>query len=606
MSTTGLPFFNDVGSNYKFGDKLMQPLRNMSGFDLSYKNDFSAEMGKLYPVFFSYYYPTDQLGLAIDNLLRLINPPVVPITSRLYAYFHFFKVDYSQLWQYWATMMSKGYSGKFECILPTMKVMILVDGKINPFLARGSLADFLGFNLFSYDPADYTEDDYLDIPVLPFLAYQMIYRNYYLNFNIASSYAQANPDSELSAFFPENEYDLMIRGAFPTGFTMDGSGTNDDEPLVKIQLGKMRYRDFATDYFTSALPWPMRGDTPTLGLDISSSLQLGTKDGDKTVPLSITLGKLNDGYSTSWRQYRPDQTAPIIWESLTDSLFDANAFGSIHSGTFTQSEATPAPVVGPLSIVEGSLAITQPMLKLLWTNTLITEKMAKTDGTYGQFVQTFFGVRPTHYYSHKPTYLGGTYQPILIEQVLQTAPADTGTLGTQGATGISSNYGELGQFSADDFGITMCLMSIMPESYYSQGWLKEHLYRTQDDFPLPERASLGMQPVTIEEIYRLPDNRDEVKRLFGYQSRFDELRYRQNEIHGAVADPTNLSFYPFTQARDLQDIPELNPSFLTTEGNIRKDWLTAPDEIPFVCQIVNRVRGTRPYPYIAPPSAIMM
>ena len=602
MSTVGLPFFNDVGSNYKFSDKLMQPLRNMSGFDLSYKNDFSAEVGKLYPVFFSYYYPTDSIRLAIDNLLRLINPPVVPITSRWYVYFHLFKVDYSQLWQYWATMMSKGYSGKFECVLPTMKVMILKDGEINPFLARGSLADFLGFNLYSYDKSDYTENDYLDIPVLPFLAYQMIYRNYYLNFNIASSYAQVNSKSEYSAFFPENEYDLMIRSAFPSGFTMDGSTPSDDEPLTKIQLGKMRYRDFATDYFTSALPWPMRGDIPSINL-VQAPSESVPDDSVMTALVRMTSG----GSKGLLKTLNVTPTGAIsITEALTppDGVIDSWSVSSNVAGDPQNGEFQVLGLQNGLGSL--NLSLTQSALKLLWTNTLITEKLAKTDGTYGQFVQTFFGVRPSHYYSHKPTYLGGTYQPVLIEQVLQTTPSDTGTLGTQGATGISSNYGELGGFSADDFGITMCLMSIMPESYYSQGWMREHLYRTQDDFPLPERAALGMQPVTIEELYRLPDNHDDVKKLFGYQSRFDELRYRQNEIHGAVADPTSLSFYPFTQARDLQAIPELNPSFLSTEGNIRLDWLTAPDEIPFVCQVVNRVNATRPYPYMAPPSAIMM
>ena len=604
MSTVGLPFFNDVGSNYKFSDKLMQPLRNMSGFDLSYKNDFSAEVGKLYPVFFSYYYPTDSIRLAIDNLLRLINPPVVPITSRWYVYFHLFKVDYSQLWQYWATMMSKGYSGKFECVLPTMKVMILKDGEINPFLARGSLADFLGFNLYSYDKSKYTEDDYLDIPILPFLAYQMIYRNYYLNFNIASSYAQSSPSSEYSAFFPENEYDLMIRSAFPTGFSMDGSTSTDEEPLTKIHLGKMRYRDFATDYFTSSLPWPMRGDVPSLEIGSSGENVLGVKvDGD-VVPLVLNGWSGIAGGNPLFSNIKDLNNENALAYGTSGFAVGALASSNLVSSSTGLTGGNPSPF--EFAFTKDAFSVTQSALKLLWTNTLITEKLAATDGTYGQFIQTFFGVRPTHYYSHKPTYLGGTYQPVLIEQVLQTSPSDTGTLGTQGATGISSNYGELGGFTADDFGITMCLMSIMPESYYSQGWMREHLYRTQDDFPLPERAALGMQPVTIEELYRLPDNHGSVKKLFGYQSRFDELRYRQNEIHGAVADPTNLSFYPFTQARDLQDIPELNPSFLTTEGNIRLDWLTAPTEIPFVCQVVNRVNATRPYPYMAPPSALMM
>lgn len=593
MSTNGLPFFNDVGSNYKFSDKLMRPSVSRSGFDTSYKNDLSAEMGKLIPVYFSYYYPSDSISLAIDNLIRLINPPVVPITSRLYVYFHFFKVDYSQLWQYWATMASKGYSGKFEATLPTIRCKILDDGKINPYLARGSLADYFGFNLYSYDAADYTTDDYIDLPALPFLAYQMIYRNYYLNFNVASAYGQASPDSEYSAFFPDNEYDLMLKGAFPSNLTMDGSDYNVSEPLSKIHLGKLRYRDFATDYFTSALPWPMRGDTPAL--DIDGSANVGVNIDGTFIPLNSVFNVGSDN--------------KISTISDNDRLSQVSSPTADISGLFSDggyNVLKDSSISLPLFTDNFSFSVTQSALKLLWTNTLITEKLARTDGTYGQFVETFFGVRPSHYYSHKPTYLGGTYQPVIIEQVLQTSPADTGTLGTQGATGISSNYGHVGSFNSDDFGVCMCLMSIMTETYYSQGWMKEHLYRTQEDFPLPERANLGIQPVTLEEIYRYPDNRSRVKNLFGYQSRFDELRYRQNEIHGAVADPTNLSFYPFTQSRDLQSEPVLNPSFLSTEGNLRKDWLTAPDEIPFVCQIVNRVNSVRPYPYVAPPSALMM
>lgn len=623
MSTNGLPFFNDVGSNYKFSDKLMRPVVNRSGFDVSYKNDLSAEMGKLIPVYFSYYYPSDSISLSIDNLIRLINPPVVPITSRLYVYFHFFKVDYSQLWQYWATMASKGYSGKFEATLPTIRCKILVDGEINPYLVRGSLADYLGFNLYSYDKLDYTADDYIDLPALPFLAYQMIYRNYYLNFNVASAYGQANPDSEYSAFFPDNEYDLMLKNSFPSNLTMDGSSYNVLEPLSKIHLGKLRYRDFATDYFTSALPWPMRGDAPTIGADTV----LNT-----TVPVNIPA--LADTFSSigikgmfSAINYSSDnqpQTGVELvgdvdrntvlpngdfWNEVfnpTLNVVDDSSHSKVRGFMHTRTSHPARTGTATLTNIPVNLSVTQSQLKLLWTNTLIMEKLARTDGTYGQFVETFFGVRPSHYYSHKPTYLGGIYQPVIIEQVLQTSPADTGTLGTQGATGISSNYGNVGSFNSDDFGVCMCLMSIMTETYYSQGWMKEHLYRTQDDFPLPERANLGVQPITLEELYRYPDNRADVKKLFGYQSRFDELRYRQNEVHGAVADPTNLSFYPFTQSRDLQSEPVLNPSFLTTEGNLRKDWLTAPDEIPFVCQIVNRVNSTRPYPYVAPPSALMM
>ncbi len=603
-----LDSFMDSGSNYNFTDKLMRPNSRYSQFDLSYVNNFTAKQGEIIPCWFSYYYPGDDISLTIDNLLRVVNVPVVPLMSRMRAFFHMFKIDYSQMWDIWDTFMKKGWSGNFEAVLPTLSAPLAVNGKINPLLARGSLADFLGFNLSDYKYQAGDEDITVILPAMPFLAYQLIYRAYYLNFNVASAYALKNPDSELNLFFPDSDYDLMLQGANPKGLTLDGSNkTSPSQPLNNLGFGKLRYRDFAPDYFTSALPWPMKGDSPTLDLNVNSNLQLGTKDGDKIVPLNILLGKLNEGYSTAFRRYRPDQSAPEIYEPIHSSLSSvANLFGSIHSGVLSQSESSPTPVSGPLSIVEGSLHITQPLLKLLWTNTLISEKMARTDGSYGQFIKTFFGETPSHWNSHLPEYLGGTYQPIVFSEVLQTAPASSGTLGTVGGKGISSSQGFVGRFHANDFGIAMCLMSIMPDTYYSQGWLKEHLYRTQDDFPLPERALLGMQPVTNAEIFfnaRQPDQNDI---LFGYQSRFDELRYRYNEVHGEMADNENLTFSPYVQSRDFAQAPQLNPQFLTTEGNIDNAWLSAPNESVFAVQIANRVSATRALPYEAPPSAVMI
>lgn len=445
------------------------------------------------------------------------------------------------------------------------------------------------------------------LPAMPFLAYQLIYRAYYLNFNVASAYAQANPESELNLFFPDSDYDLMLQGTNPTGLTLDGSNRADvSQPLNNLALGKIRYRDFAPDYFTSAFPWPMRGDTPTIS-GVAGSV--GISDDNLFVPLfqSLNKGPKND-FSSLVGTDGDGMLPQLLKHGSTVSPFPQyeTSFGGIYSkfsGDTGVGSSTDF-VEYPLSI--GDLTLTQPMLKLLWTNTLISEKMARTDGSYGQFIKTFFGETPSHWNSHLPEYLGGTYQPVVFSEVLQTSPASSGTLGTVGGKGISSSQGFVGRFHANDFGIAMCLMSIMPDTYYSQGWLKEHLYRTQDDFPLPERALLGMQPITNAEIFYNARDLDSNDVLFGYQSRFDELRYRYNEVHGEMADNENLTFSPYVQTRDFDQAPQLNPQFLTTENNIDNAWLSAPDETVFAVQIANRVTATRALPYEAPPSAIMM
>lgn len=615
-----LDYFQDSGSNYNFGDKLIAPNKRVSQFDLSYVNTFTAKQGQIIPVWMSYYYPNDEMDLSIDNLIRVVNPPVVPLLSRQRVFFHMFKLDFSQLWTYWDTFMKRGWDGKFEAVIPTLTAKLAVDGKINPLLARGSLADFLGFNFSDYTYKVGDENIDVSLPAMPFLAYQLIYRDYFLNFNVSSAYAKANPGTELDLFFPDSDYDLMLQGTNPAGLTLDGKGqAPSTQPLRKLGFGKLRYRDFSPDYFTSALPWPMRGDVPTIDGSIQFTGNIPVSLGSS--PLAFQQGSLpNLDYVSGQAAISNANTFSMASDGLSLSFpVSPNSFGSIPFVSSISFNKGSLPrmsnpnnnnyVVNQSDInsVIAGLSITQPQLKLLWTNTLIAEKMAKTDGTYGQFIRTFFGETPSHWVSHRATYLGGTYQPIVYSEVLQTSPsAEGGTLGTVGAKGISSSSNFVGRFHADDFGIAMCVMSIMPDTYYSQGWLREHLYRTQDDYPLPERALLGMQAITNAEIFfnARDNNANEV--LFGYQSRFDELRYRQNEVHGLVADNANKSFSPYVQTREFAQAPLLNPTFLSTENNIDNEYLSAPNEVPYIVQVANRVKAVRALPYFAPPSAVMM
>ena len=629
-----LDYFQDSGSNYNFGDKLIAPNKRVSQFDLSYVNTLTAKQGQIVPVWFSYYYPNDEMDLSIDNLIRVVNPPVVPLLSRQRVFFHMFKLDFSQMWTYWDTFMKKGWDGKFEAVIPTLTAKLAVDGKINPLLARGSLADFLGFNFSDYTYKAGDENIDVTLPAMPFLAYQLIYRDYFLNFNVSSAYAKANPGTELDLFFPDSDYDLMLQGTNPAGLTLDGKGQAPSaQPLRKLGFGKLRFRDFSPDYFTSALPWPMRGDVPTIDgsiqftgnipVSVGSSpltFQVGSLPSLTNKTGSLSIGPSADHPGFSLLRVDSDNGAffSVVsganWETsagqneihlpyVTGSVFNAGSLSRMSSPNGQNYVINQSDVNSVLA----GLSITQPQLKLLWTNTLIAEKMAKTDGTYGQFIRTFFGETPSHWVSHRATYLGGTYQPIVYSEVLQTSPsAEGGTLGTVGAKGISSSSNFVGRFHADDFGIAMCLMSIMPDTYYNQGWLREHLYRTQDDYPLPERALLGMQAVTNAEIFFNARDNNANEILFGYQSRFDELRYRQNEVHGLVADNANKSFSPYVQTREFAQAPLLNPTFLTTENNIDNEYLSAPNEVPYIVQVANRVKAVRALPYFAPPSAVMM
>lgn len=617
-----LDYFQDSGSNYDFHDKKLPPNLRRSLFDLSYVNTLTAKQGQLIPVWFSYTYPGDEFDVSIDNLIRVVNPPVVPLMSRQRVFFHLFKVDFSQLWTNWEQFMKKGWSGDYEGIIPRIRFkpyysFTPIGGsptkETSSYAERGSLPDFLGFNFGNFTDADL--DLKVDFPALPFLAYQLIYRDYYLNMPIAyETWKTGAPTStygDLFNFFPDSEYDLMIHGENPV---WDQTLPDDENaafgPIGLVGLLDLRYRDFAPDYFTTCLPYVMKGTTPTTNLDVVGTAGAGVpltwNDGTQAVFENFILRYSDDNVSSTpiWEGVNLDGTSAFSFNIANGSNFNYGSKNVVASRNIPDEQTDLRLRINDLrNYVE--FGLTQIQLRQLWTDTLILEKMTRTDGSYGQFVNSFFGTDPSHWVNHRPTYVGGSYQPIVFTEVLQSTPsAEGGTLGTVGGKGISSSSSHLGSFSCTDFGCAMVIMSIMPDTYYSQGIMREHLYLTQADFPLPERSLLGPQPVYAEELYATPAGLY-TKSLFGYQSRFDELRYRQNEVHGDVADLDNASFSPYVQQRKFSQKPNLNPAFLSTKGNVDNSWLSAPNEPAYLVQVANRVTCKRSLPYIAPPTAVL-
>jgi len=300
----------------------------------------------------------------------------------------------------------------------------------------------------------------------------------------------------------------------------------------------------------------------------------------------------------------------------TVSSFNVSALTSGVDSNFTTMGAPVnlsllAHGVAPIT---ANTQITLAALRELNSAQRILEKMAHIDGSYGEFCLTFFGNKPKSAEEHDPIYIGGAYQAIQMSDVLQSGGTvgsqiggqDAVTIqGTQSGYAFSHDDGYIGKFHSDDYGIIMGIISIMPDLMYSQGIRRQDSMQVQEEFYLPERAGLGPQAILNRELFYDPSaSVDQNDGLFAYISRFDQYRYRSNEIHGLVADDTNLSFFPYTQSRKFNTLPKYSQEFMSTKGNVRKDFLTAPDEVPFIVQVANNVRAVRPLPYYAVPAEL--
>lgn len=92
--------------------------------------------------------------------------------------------------------------------------------------------------------------------------------------------------------------------------------------------------------------------------------------------------------------------------------------------------------------------------------------------------------------------------------------------------------------------------------------------------------------------------------LWAYQNPYDWLRYIPNHIHGKIADPTNKSFYPYTQARRFTQLPNWGREFSST-NDVRKDYLVAKTEDAYSAQFSMNIRAVRPLPYKAMPAKLV-
>ena len=564
-----MPRIQDSGSNYSFFDKKVKANVKYSKFDLSYINTLTANEGQLIPVWVQHTLPGETYDISLQSLIRVVNPPVVPLMSRQRVFFHTYWCSYSQLWKSWQTFMRRGQSGKTLLSIPRLGFSTDVVDDVPSAWNRGKLLDYLGF-----PKPEFNTVRTAFVNALPLMAYLRIYRDYYKN---------ANLDVDNVDWYPDNDEDFAI--LFNGDKVVGQTGTFLDNLTDPFRL---RYRDYVDDYFTSARPWPQRGNAPTLDFDIlfnnSFAVGLQTPEGLKQLFATGYFGSDNHFYQRlnngNIFTNQPD-TATTNGSRNVGGLSTYHTLGS--DGHISNGEATirglfTLPSEDTFSVFS---TITAEKFRRLFAESIIMEKMARTSGFYGEFITSFFNSDPKNALNFKPYYVGGTYCPIVYSEVLQTSEDGNTPLGTVGGRGISANKGFIGRFRTDDYGIFMTIMSIMPDVYYSQGVQRENLYQVQEDFYLPERAELGMQGIFKGEIYFTGDDEEDYD-LWAYQDRYDELRYRANEVHGEVANVNNLSFSPYVQQRHFDSSPSFNQQFVNTEGNIDKSWLSAPDVRKFI------------------------
>lgn len=601
----------DSGSNYRFGEKLDKTRPPRSLFDLSHLNTMTIEnAGLLIPISLWETIPGDDFDISVDALLRVM-PQVVPMYSRQRLYVYGFYSRYSDLWNNWQVFIDRGYTGNVAKVIPILK-----NGE-NCHSAEGSdrevepnsLEDYLGLPIGIEHNTYFGASSNAGISCLPWMMYLRIYRDYFMNKNEWINDRVILPDDD-SRFRVDDDGELLSakdaskkfyfcdnNGVYSNFYDLDVNGNN-------YYMGIL-YHDYPDDYFTSALPFTQRGTAPTINAHIDPT-QLG---------IDFT-GAFGDYTASSAQQYKGEViysgSGPVSQAMRLRAGYTSGGNPTNYSDEMLETFNNGVKITG--NTLDVGIALEQ--VRELAIKQLELEKMAKTDGSYAQFGLSFFGEVSKAAYDFRPTYIGGTYKNIVFTEVLQTAGSTVpttaesgnsplGTFAGHGITGITK--GRIGHIHCDDFGMIMLIACIMPDVYYSQGLDRILTDSLESDKYKPERARLGMQPILNKELYYAGNNGNdsgEDNYLWAYQNPFDYLRYLPNKIHGKIADTSNKSFFPYTQSRKFDSLPNWGRNF-TEAKDVRKDYLFAKTESAYSAQFSMNIRAVRPIPYKGQPAQIL-
>lgn len=333
----------------------------------------------------------------------------------------------------------------------------------------------------------------------------------------------------------------------------------------------VKNRAWEKDFFTSALPWQQRGTAPAL-------------------PISGSIPTL---FPTASFVATAAASAVTVSSAADARLFGANAQGAaniegaLETGTVNLAGATTFDVAD---------------LRLAFQIQKWMERNARGGARYTEFLKNHFGVAPRDERLNRAEYIGGTRMPVIVSEVLQTSESNTTPQGTMAGHALSASADRCGSYYAQEFGVIIGIMSIMPKPAYFQGINRQWLRTTRYDFYSPEWANLSEQAVIRAELYANAVSNDN-NTVFGYQGRYNEMRSKQNMVCGLMRPGVASSLGDYWNiVREFASYPELNETFIRCVP--RKEWLAVDNEPACLVHFANRIKAVRPLPIEATPGLI--
>jgi hypothetical protein len=465
-----------------------------SVFKSQHTHKTTFDSGFLVPIYVDEILPGDSCRLDMTAFVRLATP-IFPIMDNLYLDTFFFFVPNRLVWTNWKRFMG-------EQISPGASTAFIIPSMTSPTggYAVNSVYDYFGLPTVG----QIAGGDSFEHSPLPLRAYALIWNEWFRDQNLQE----------------------------PVTVNVDDG---PDTPAMYVLMRRNKRHD----YFTSALPWPMRETS------LTSNEGFRARGGAPVTGIGA-LGVVGTGAANVY-----EAGGGLVSYAEAKRIWSDNA----NDQTFMRLDAAGYPDV----------RVQINDMRLAFAAQRLMEKDARGGSRYTEIVRSHFGVVSPDARLQRPEYLGGGSTPIAVNPIVQSSASDItgsatplGQLGGVG-TGVASGHGFSQSFT--EHGHIIGLACVRADLTYQQGYNKLWRRLTRFDYYWPSFAHLGEQAVYRREIYARGDGSGD-DTIFGYQERWAEYRHKPNRITGLFRSTSAGTVDPWHLAQNFTSAPVLGNTFI--------------------------------------------
>lgn len=472
-----------------------------SGFDKSHRNSGTANCGTLVPILCDEVIPNSRVSLRVP-----INAQMPPLASNTYmnvklkleaffvpmrllcGSFESWFTDFPRKLLVYNVSSGAQATGALSVdVKGALPVAVLKNNGVDDFpyntFGAGSLADYLGCKFDTIETSD--QGLYPELSLMPFLAYHKIWEDYYRNPRVqqqAFAYSSGNLDRAMSPMriatipysFLHDQYVPAGGGTVHQNYSLElakSADLNDFLLADGTSLFALRQRNFGLDYFTGARLTPQQGDASSVSFNVSGDVI--SEQGDVAGTGSFTIAALRAANSLQQFRERNNLPSPRLQDQVS-ARYGANL----------------------------------------------------ADGV-----------------AQRPICIGTATYDMQSTGVNQTAGGDGASTGNPfssvaaqyGRASVSGNDFLINDFTANEPGYIMVLMSQVPEVSYTYGidkmFKRYSRPATLVNMANPLLQNVGDEPIMVTELTNVFASPDD-DRIFGYSDRFAGFMFKPNQIHG--------------------------------------------------------------------------